>query len=939
MISYKNTLNLPETEFPMRGNLAKRELDILQRWYEHDLYGIIRKSKKGKKTFVLHDGPPYANGRIHIGHSVNKILKDIIIKSKGLIGYDSPYIPGWDCHGLPIELKAEQVIGKPGEKVSAKEFRAACRHYAAEQIAKQKKDFIRLGILGDWANAYLTMDFTTEANTIRVLSKIIANGHLYKGAKPVHWCINCRSALAETEVEYYNYISPSIDVAFQATNSCHVATKFNINDFTGPVFLVIWTTTPWTLPANRAIALHPEFEYHIIEVNGHGLIIAANLVKSFMQRLGFSYWTVLGSAKGCMLELLWFKHPFMELHVPTILSQHVTLDVGTGAVHTAPGHGPEDYIISSKYNLEVTNLVDIDGYYLPGILSALDGLQVFDANEVIINLLRNIGGALLHAEEMQHNYPHCWRHKTPLIFRTTPQWFISMNQGGLCKQSITEIQYVQWIPSWGKTRIKNMIINRSDWCISRQRTWGVPITLFVHNGTGTLHPRTIALMEEVAKLVEKDGIQAWWDLDLTDILGDDAANYSKVTDTLDVWFDSGSTYFSVVAIRPEFAGKIPDMYLEGSDQHRGWFMSSLLISTAINGKAPYRKVLTHGFAVDDHGHKMSKSVGNVISPQQIVNKFGADILRLWVASTDYTSEMVISGTILKSLVDVYRRIRNTARFILANLNDFDPVQHSVHPEQMVMLDRWAVGRSQAAQKEIIAAYDSYNFHNVAHCMIKFCSVEMGSFYLNIIKDRQYTTKADSIARRSCQTALYHIIEALVRWMAPIMSFTADEIWVLMPGKRAQYVFTEEWYDGLFCLDASQPMNDTYCDTLLQVRNEVNKVIEQARYNKLIYSSLEAHVTLYAEPTLATQLRKLDNELYFLMLTSSVKVFDYVDACKYAYQSKSINGLKITLEKAKGEKCKRCWHYEEDIGQNAEYPDICGRCIMNLTGPGEERKFI
>lgn len=938
MTDYKNTLNLPNTKFPMRGNLVKCEPIILQHWYEQDLYGVIRHAKKGKKPFILHDGPPYANGSIHIGHSVNKILKDIIIKSKGMMGYDSPYVPGWDCHGLPIELKVEQITGKPGEKVSASEFRAACRHYAAEQIEGQKKDFIRLGVLGDWKHFYLTMDFTTEANIIRVVGKIIANGHLHKGAKPVHWCIDCHSALAEAEVEYYDQISTSIDVAFVAADSRVVAAKFGIVDFSGSVSMVIWTTTPWSLPANRAIAIHPNFDYQLIEVDGQGYILAVNLVESVMARVRVTQWTVLGSVKGSEMERLLFRHPFMGFDVPAILGQHVTLDMGTGAVHIAPGHGPDDYVIGQQYGLEIANLVSPDGYYLPGTLPVLDGLQVFKVNDAVIGLLRD-KGALLHEEKLQHSYPHCWRHKTTIIFRATPQWFISMDQHGLRKQLLAEIKGIQWIPGWSRARIETMIANRPDWCISRQRIWGVPMALFVHNETEALHPRTVELMEEIAQRVEKDGIQAWWDVDPVDILGEDAVYYHKVQDTLDVWFDSGSTHSSVVAVRPEFEGHKPDMYLEGSDQHRGWFMSSLIISTAMKDKAPCRQVLTHGFTVDSQGYKMSKSVGNIVNPQQVIDKLGADILRLWVASNDYTGEMAISDEILKRSADAYRRIRNTARFLLANLNGFDPVRHSVSPEQMVMLDRWAVSRAQVVQAEIVASYDSYDFHNVVQCIMRFCSVEMGSFYLDIIKDRQYTTKAGSVARRSCQTALYHIIEALVRWMTPIISFTADEIWGFIPGRRAQYVFTEEWYDGLFGLDAALTLDDAYWQTLLQVRNETNKVIEQARADKRIGGSLEARMTLYAEPVLAAQLRKLGDELCFALLTSSAVVADYSDSDDDAVQCEGLKGLKISLVKAAEEKCLRCWHYETDIGKHADHPEICGRCVTNVVGPGEERKFV
>lgn len=937
MSDYKNTLNLPETGFPMRGDLAKREPGMLQRWYEQDLYGIIRTAKKGKKTFILHDGPPYANGSIHIGHSVNKILKDIIIKSKGMAGFDSPYVPGWDCHGLPIELKVEQLYGKPGEKLTAAEFRQKCREYAAEQVEGQKKDFIRLGVLGDWDRPYLTMDFKTEANIIRALGKIISNGHLLKGAKPVHWCTDCGSSLAEAEVEYYDKTSPSIDVSFHAADAAAVAAKFGVSHFNGAISLVIWTTTPWTLPANRAISLHPDFTYQLVQVDGQCLILAAELVESVMKRAGITEWTVLGSCKGADLELLRFKHPFMDFDVPAILGEHVTLDAGTGAVHTAPGHGPDDFVIGQKYGLEVANPVGPNGCYLTGTYPLLDGKFVFKANDLIVDLLRE-KGALLHVEKFLHSYPCCWRHKTPIIFRATPQWFISMDQKGLRQQSLEEIKGVQWIPDWGQARIEMMVANRPDWCISRQRTWGVPMSLFVHKETEQLHPRTVELMEEVAKRVEQDGIQAWWDLDAADILGAEAADYVKVPDTLDVWFDSGSTHASVVDVRPEFNGHGADMYLEGSDQHRGWFMSSLMISTAMKGKAPYKEVLTHGFTVDGQGRKMSKSIGNTVSPQDVMNKLGGDILRLWVASTDYTGEIAVSDEILKRSADSYRRIRNTARFLLANLNGFEPSTDCVAPEDMVVLDRWAVGRALAAQQDIEQAYANYDFHEVVQRLMQFCSVEMGSFYLDIIKDRQYTAKSDSVARRSCQTALYHIVEALVRWMAPIMSFTADEIWGFMPGKRAQYVFTEEWYDGLFGLAEGEPMNDAFWAELLKVRGEVNKVLEQARADKRLGGSLEAAVTLYADSELAARLNSLQDELRFVLLTSAASVAPLAEAPADAQASELLKGLKIAFSTAPGEKCPRCWHYTSDIGLVAEHADICGRCVSNVAGDGEKRNF-
>ncbi|TPV25819.1 isoleucine--tRNA ligase [Pantoea anthophila] len=938
MSDYKSTLNLPETGFPMRGDLAKREPGMLQRWYADNLYGVIREAKKGKKTFILHDGPPYANGSIHIGHSVNKILKDIIVKSKGMAGYDAPYVPGWDCHGLPIEHKVEQMIGKPGEKVTAAEFREACRKYAAEQVEGQKADFIRLGVLGDWDRPYLTMDFNTEANIIRALGKIIGNGHLHKGAKPVHWCLDCRSALAEAEVEYYDKTSPSIDVMFNAVDADAVRQAFGVTTVNGPISLVIWTTTPWTLPANRAISLHPEFDYQLIQIEGRALILAKELVESVMKRAGVSEWQVLGECKGAALELQLFQHPFLEqIQSKVVLGEHVTLDAGTGAVHTAPGHGPDDYVIGQKYGIETANPVGPDGAYLPGTYPTLDGVNVFKANDMIVELLKE-KQALLHVEKLLHSYPHCWRHKTPIIFRATPQWFISMDQKGLRAQSLKEIKGVQWIPDWGQARIESMVANRPDWCISRQRTWGVPMALFVHKESEELHPDTLALMEKVAQRVEQDGIQAWWDLDPRELMGDDADHYVKVPDTLDVWFDSGSTSYSVVDARPEFEGQAPDLYLEGSDQHRGWFMSSLMIGTAMKGKAPYRQVLTHGFTVDGQGRKMSKSIGNTVSPQDVMNKLGADILRLWVASTDYSGEMAVSDEILKRSADAYRRIRNTARFLLANLNGFNPATDLVKPEEMVVVDRWAVGRAQAAQADIVASYENYDFHEVIQRLMQFCSVEMGSFYLDIIKDRQYTAKGDSLARRSCQTALWHIVEALVRWMAPIMSFTADEIWGYLPGERAQYVFTEEWYQGLFGLAEDEALNDAYWAELLKVRGEVNKVIEQARADKRIGGALEATVTLYADAELAAKLQALGNELRFVLLTSGAQVADYALANDEAQQSELLKGLKIALHKAEGEKCQRCWHYTTDVGQNPEHAAVCGRCYTNVAGDGEQREF-
>lgn len=933
-VDYKNTLNLPETGFPMRGDLAKREPDMLKNWYDKNLYQKIRQATKGKKSFILHDGPPYANGNLHIGHAVNKILKDIILKSKTAAGFDTPYVPGWDCHGLPIELKVEGIVGKPNEKVSAAEFRQACRDYAKEQIAGQKADFIRMGVLGDWENPYLTMNFDTEANIIRTLGKVIENGHLYKGSKPVHWCLDCGSALAEAEVEYEDKVSPSIYVRFAAIDEAAVEAKFNAKG-TGKISAVIWTTTPWTMPSNRAIAINPELEYALVQLGKERVILATELVESVAKAAGVDSIEILGTTKGKNLELMRFNHPFYDFSVPFIFGDHVTTDGGTGLVHTAPDHGVDDFIVSKKNNIEMAGLIGNDGKFKSDV-QFFSGLGVFESNDKVIEKLQETG-ALLKLARIKHSYPHCWRHKTPIIFRATPQWFIGMETQNLRRQALGEIKSVRWIPSWGEARIDTMVANRPDWCISRQRTWGVPMAMFIHNETEELHPRTLEIIEEVAKRVEKAGIQAWWDIDPVEVLGADAKDYRKVPDTLDVWFDSGSTFKSVVEARPEFNGNSADMYLEGSDQHRGWFMSSLMLSTATNGKAPYKQVLTHGFVVDEKGRKMSKSIGNVIVPSEVWNKNGADILRLWVASTDYTGEMKVSHGILNSSGDAYRRIRNTARFLLSNLNGFEPARDEVKAEDMIALDRWAVSCALDAQKDIIEAYENYQFHTVVQRLMRFCSIEMGSFYLDIIKDRQYTTKADSLARRSCQTALWHIAEALVRWMAPILSFTADEIWNYLPKVegRAEFVFTEEFYQGLFALNENEKLDDAYWQKLLKVRAEVNRVLEQARNYKVIGAGLEAKVTVYANDEIRALLEQLGSELRFVLITSQaiVKPLSEADVAEG-----ELAGLAVKVERADGEKCPRCWHFATDIGAHAEHEDICGRCVENVAGAGETRQF-
>ncbi|MFV8432864.1 isoleucine--tRNA ligase [Vibrio owensii] len=941
MSEYKDTLNLPETGFPMRGNLANREPEMLKRWYKEDLYGEIRKAKKGKKSFVLHDGPPYANGDIHIGHALNKILKDIIIKSKTLSGFDAPYIPGWDCHGLPIELMVEKKVGKPGQKVTAAEFREKCREYAAGQVEGQKESFKRLGIMGEWDKPYRTMDFATEANIIRALGKIASKGHLLKGFKPVHWCTDCGSALAEAEVEYKDKVSPSIDVRFKAADEAALLSKFELtegHEGHGDVSIVIWTTTPWTLPANRAVCLRDDLEYVLIQTEGDNaerIIVAAELAKDVMDRAGIEHFHNLGFAKGADLELSQFQHPFYDFTVPAILGDHVTTDSGTGVVHTAPGHGQEDFAVGNKYNLEVANPVGSNGVYLPDT-ELFAGQHVFKANDAVVEVLKE-KGALLHHHAYEHSYPHCWRHKTPIIFRATPQWFVSMDQAGLRAKALESIKNVEWMPEWGQSRIEGMIEGRPEWCISRQRTWGVPIALFVHKETAELHPNTLELIEKVAKLVEEKGIQAWWDVDAAELLGADADQYEKVLDTLDVWFDSGVTHFSVVDAREEYNGNSADLYLEGSDQHRGWFQSSLISSIAMKDEAPYKQVLTHGFVVDGHGRKMSKSIGNVVAPKDVTNKLGADILRLWVASTDYTGEVAVSDEILKRSADAYRRIRNTARFFLANLSGFNPETDIVPVEEMVALDRWAVGRALAAQEEIVKAYEEYNTHGVTQRLMQFCSIEMGSFYLDVIKDRQYTAKRGGNAQRSCQTALYYIVEALVRWMAPIMSFTADEIWNEMPGQRDKFVFTGEWFDGLFGLAEGEELNNEFWTEIQAARGAVNKLLEDARKEKTIGGALQAEVTLFADDALAAKINKLEDELRFVLLTSAATVKPLGEKTDAA-QATDIEGLFVEVAAAQGEKCDRCWHHTPDVGTIEGHEKICGRCVSNVDGEGEVRKF-
>ncbi len=942
MKSYKDTLNLPQTNFPMRGNLAKREPQMLARWQELGLYEKLRQRGQGREKFILHDGPPYANGDIHIGHAVNKVLKDIIVKAKTLSGFDAPYVPGWDCHGLPIELQVEKRIGKAGVAVEPAAFRAACREYAREQVARQRVDFQRLGVFGDWQRPYLTMDYTFEANTVRALAEIVANGHLHKGFKPVHWCSDCGSALAEAEVEYRDKRSPAIDVRFEVLDeealfsACHRVD----DEGRGPLSVVIWTTTPWTLPANEAVALNPELDYVVVEVEGnHGverLLLAEALLKQACGRYGFQEHRVVSYCTGRALEGLKLRHPFYNKQVPIVLGEHVTTETGTGAVHTAPAHGQDDYVVGMRYGLPVHNPVGADGRFLDHT-ELFAGQHVFEANDAVIEVLRT-RGALVHAEALEHSYPHCWRHKVPIIFRATPQWFISMDQNGLREAALRAIGQVQWLPEWGRARIEGMVAGRPDWCVSRQRTWGVPIALFIHRQSQQPHPDTPRLMEEVARRMEQHGVEAWFELEPAELLGEEADDYEKVTDTLDVWFDSGITHYAVLRQRGEL--RFPaELYLEGSDQHRGWFQSSLLTSVAIQQRAPYRQVLTHGFTVDAKGRKMSKSLGNVVAPQKVVNALGADILRLWVAATDYRGEMSVSDEILKRTADAYRRIRNTARFLLANLNGFDPARHSLDATDMLALDRWAVRKAEVLQREIMAAYDSYEFHLIYQKVHNFCTVEMGGFYLDVIKDRQYTTQTDSIARRSAQTAMYHLIEAFCRWLAPILSFTADEIWQHIPGQRGESVFLDQWY-AFPAMPEDSPMDDAFWEQVLEVRTAVARQLEHLRVAGGIGSSLDAEVDLFCGRELLDRLARLEDELRFVLITSEARVHIDSEHAEDDVHVTLANGdeLWIRVMPSPHPKCVRCWHHRFDVGHDEEHPELCGRCLSNVAGPGELRRF-
>lgn len=926
---YKKTLNLPNTNFKMKASLATKEPQWIKQWDKEGLYEAIQEYCQDRPLFVLHDGPPYANGAIHMGHAVNKVLKDVVVKSKTMAGFKAPYVPGWDCHGLPIEVQVEKKVGKVGQKVDAKTFRQKCRDYADNQINIQKKDFKRLGVMGEWDNPYTTKSFQYEADMVRALAEIVAHGHVEKGVKPVNWCFDCGSALAEAEIEYQDKASPAIDVAFTVVDK-GINEVINLPDSDLPLALPIWTTTPWTIPANRAVSLHPDLEYAV--VTGHKqfiLLIAEDMITEVMQRYGVAEFHVAATVPGKALEHIQLQHPLFNIQVPITLGEHVTTEAGTGAVHTAPGHGADDFEIGQQYGLEIYNPVDAQGYYLADT-PMFAGQHVWAANKTIVQALAD-KGQLLHHESVLHSYPHCWRHKSPTAFRTTPQWFISMDKQQLRKRALSEIKQVKWIPGWGQERIYGMIENRPEWCISRQRTWGVPIPFYVHKQTGQLHPDTQNIMAQVADMFEQKGMDIWYDLDDALLLGDAVADYEKVTDVLDVWFDSGVTHYCVLKARDNLR-EPADLYLEGSDQHRGWFHSSLLTGVAINDRAPYKEVLTHGFVVDKDGKKMSKSLGNVVSPVDVMNKYGADILRLWVSSADYRGEMTISDEILNRAADGYRRIRNTARFMLGNLSDFND-KDALELSDCLPIDLWALQRMQDLQSQVLAHYDDYQLHHVFQKIHHFCSQDMGAFYLDVIKDRLYTAQTDGQARRSAQTVMHHILHALVRLLAPIVTFTANEIWQAMGHER--HILFEQWYT--FPKTATHnPISVEQWQLMIEVRKLVSKELELLRVAGQIGGSLDAEVTIFVDEALQQQLSPFAEELRFVLITSEAK-FAALDKSADDIIQLEHHQLLIKATQAQGDKCERCWHIQDSVGQDNNHPSLCHRCVINIEGSGEKRR--
>ena len=921
-INYRDTLNLPQTELSMKAGLPKKEPEILDFWNDIGLYEKIRQQNLNNKKFILHDGPPYANGAIHLGHSVNKILKDITIKSKTLQGLDAPYVPGWDCHGLPIELNVEKKHGKRSELVQNKKmFQEACKEYALTQIESQKKDFIRLGVLGEWDNPYKSLDSSFEANAVRALGRIYEAGHIEKGEKPVHWCQDCGSALAEAEVEYQDKTSKSIDVAFKANEqSLKKLNEVFATNIVDGISFVIWTTTPWTIPSNVAVCINPELDYALIKLDGEYLVIAEAMIELCMERWGTTS-ELVSKTLGKNLVDISLIHPFIERNSELLHGDHVTTEAGTGCVHTAPAHGLDDYFICKKHGIETFKALNSKGFFKEEF-EFIAGLPASKADPLVIEKLNEVK-ALVNCEDFHHSYPHCWRHKSPLIFTSTAQWFISMNKSGLLNEALQSISGVSWEPSWGEQRIEGMLTDRPDWCISRQRNWGVPITLIVHKESGTIHPNQSELFKQFANLIEENGISSWESLDLNEFI-DDGDSYIKITDSLDVWFDSGVTHFAVSEQRFE-EGIVADLYLEGSDQHRGWFQSSLLTSIAMNGRAPYKAVLTHGFVVDENGRKQSKSLGNVVSPQKVWDSLGADILRLWVASADFRSEMVASDEILKRVSDQYRRIRNTFRFILGNLNDFDESKKIVFEDQ-IELDKWIVLETSKLQEDVLKLYESYSYHNVVQKIHNFCVNELGGIYLDIVKDRLYTCKDSSHARQSCQTSLNYVLNTMVRLTAPILSFTSEEIWQTHSSLKGQNesIFLSKYFESK--QEGECVISSSDWARIFEIKDIVNQSIERLRNENKLKGSLDSNVIISANEEDKSILDKLGSELHFVFISSQASVIDG-------------DTLSIQIDQMSDEKCTRCWHRDSTVGESKVHPEICSRCEENIDQSGESRSFV
>jgi isoleucyl-tRNA synthetase len=927
-MDYKNTLNLPKTDFPMKANLKDLEPRTILRWKEQGTYDQVRERNKGMKTYILHDGPPYANGHIHIGHALNKILKDIIVKYKSMQGFSSPYVPGWDCHGLPIEHQVLKNLGPKKEGMGKAEIRKLCREYAAKFIDIQRGEFKRLGVFGDWDNPYLTMNYPYEAAIVRELGKFVGAGGVYKGKKPVYWCGSCETALAEAEVEYADHESPSISVRFALPDAANVFPSLTGKN----VAVVIWTTTPWTLVSNLAVALHPEFDYVAVDIGSNSVIIVAEaLLAQSLEKFKVNEHRVIEKFKGKKLVGLKARHPFIDRDSRVILGEHVTLEAGTGIVHTAPGHGQEDYEVGMRYGLEVYAPVDHKARFTKEA-GQFAGEHVHKANKAIIALLKE-KNALLAEEKITHSYPHCWRCKNPVIFRATEQWFISMQNNDLLKKTVENVHKVTWVPAWGKDRFLSMVEKRPDWCISRQRAWGVPIVAFTCNDCGQLLLDK-SVIDHVAVLVEQEGADVWFTKSATDLLPPGTvckkcgkADLVKEMDILDVWFDSGVSHAAVLKQRPELSWPA-DMYLEGSDQHRGWFQSSLLTSVGTTGQAPYRTVLTHGFTVDGQGRKMSKSAGTGVAPQEVIDKYGAEVLRLWVSAADYRDDVRISPEILTHLAEAYRRIRNTSRYLLGNLSDFDHETDRVADKDLLEIDRWAMHRLQKLIQRVQKAYDEFEFHVVFHSLHNFCAVDMSAFYLDILKDRLYTAKAASLERRSGQTTMHAILSAMIRLMAPVLSFTADEVWGYMKESgRLKSVFLTD-FPGATTAYLDDAL-DARWDRIIAVRGEAARVLEGLRRDKKIGHSLDAALTLYAAPELYELLSNYKKDLAFIFIVSSVTLAKEADATADAFASEVIQGLRIAAGPAAGAKCGRCWMYSETVGTVTEHPEICSRCAGNL----------